>query len=159
MKPVAYVETSVISYLVSQPSRDLVTAARQQLTREWWSTRRSDYHLVASPLVLLEAERGDRAAADRRLAALQSLELLALTEKARSLTSALLLARALPEAAADDALHIALAAAHGADVVLTWNFKHIANPFTWPAIWSVVEAEGCNAPTLCTPEQLLEDGL
>lgn len=36
MKPLVYVETSIVSYLTARPSRELVTAARQTWTREWW---------------------------------------------------------------------------------------------------------------------------
>jgi hypothetical protein len=29
-----YIETTVVSYLVARPNRDIVTAVRQQITRE-----------------------------------------------------------------------------------------------------------------------------
>lgn len=34
-KPTIYIETRVISYLVAKPSRDIIVAANQQVTREW----------------------------------------------------------------------------------------------------------------------------
>jgi hypothetical protein len=40
MKPKLYLETSIVSYLTAQPSRDIVTAARQQITRQWWQKKR-----------------------------------------------------------------------------------------------------------------------
>lgn len=159
MLPVAYVETSVISYLVAQPSRDLVIAARQQLTRDWWTSASTNYGLRVSELVLREAQRGDPFAAERRLAALQGMEAFGLTAASGKLTQALVAANAVPASAAADALHIALAVVHGADMLVTWNFKHIANPFTWPTIWGIVEAAGWNVPILCTPAQLMEEGL
>ena len=36
MRPTAYIETSVVSYLTARPSRDVVIAAYQEITREWW---------------------------------------------------------------------------------------------------------------------------
>lgn len=159
MKPVAYVETSVISYLVSQPSRDLITAARQQLTSEWWAKASPHYELIVSPLVVREAERGDPLAAERRRAVLRELASAAVTEQAVELAERLVSGGAVPANSPEDALHIALAAVHGADLLLTWNFKHIANPFMWRAIWLVVARAGLNPPTICTPGQLVEEGL
>ena len=36
-----YIETSIVSYLVADPSRDLLTAANQQVTRDWWQRQRA----------------------------------------------------------------------------------------------------------------------
>ena len=47
MKPAACIETSVVSYLTARPSRDLVTAAYRQVTREWWDTAESRFSLTA----------------------------------------------------------------------------------------------------------------
>lgn len=157
VKPSLYLETGVISYLVARPSRDIIVAGRQQLTREWWDQHRVEFALTASQLVLREAERGDAEAAAQRAAILAELELLALTDSARELARQLLAAGALPAKAPEDALHIASAASHGINVLLTWNFKHIANPFTWGAIWRVIDQAGYVPPTICTPEQLLEE--
>ena len=57
-KPKTYVETSVVSHLTAMPSRDLVVAAQQQVTIDWWTSRRA-YSLFASDFVLDEAGRGD----------------------------------------------------------------------------------------------------
>ncbi len=48
MKTKIYIETSVISYLTSRPSRDIIIAAHQQITEEWWRTRRHLFNLYAS---------------------------------------------------------------------------------------------------------------
>ena len=50
-----YIETRVVSYYTSRPSRDLVTANRQQITREWWETSRLGFETYISTLVLEEA--------------------------------------------------------------------------------------------------------
>jgi hypothetical protein len=59
MKPKVYLETTIPSYLMARPSRDLVTAAHQQITREWWETRRQDFDLFISQMVIDEASAGD----------------------------------------------------------------------------------------------------
>jgi len=73
MKPRLYLETTIPSYLVSRPSRDLIIAAHQQATREWWDKRRSKFQLYISQLVLDEAGAGDPTAARERLRVLQEL--------------------------------------------------------------------------------------
>ena len=55
MKSKVYLETTIPSYLTARPSRDLVTAAHQQITREWWDTRRHDFDLFVSQMVIDEA--------------------------------------------------------------------------------------------------------
>ena len=79
MKPKAYLETSVISYLISRPSRDLIVAANQQLTQEWWQVRRQNFDLFISQLVIQEASAGDKDAAQRRLQAVVDIPLLNLS--------------------------------------------------------------------------------
>jgi len=76
MKPTVYLETSVISYLTGRPSRDLVVAAYQELTREWWRDAFDRFRVVASELVITEAAAGDPDAARARLDALEPVPLL-----------------------------------------------------------------------------------
>src|SRR5271168_4175406 len=105
-----YIETTVVSYLTARPSRDVVIAGHQQVTHEWWDSRRQSYELCVSQLVLQEAAAGNPQAAQERLAVLQSMTFLETTPAALALAKALLQAGALPAQAADDALHIAVAA-------------------------------------------------
>ncbi len=156
MKPSLYIETSVVSYLTARPNRDLITAARQQLTAVWWATQRSKYDLFISPLVLEEAELGDAEAAAARLSVLQDLDAPTPSPEADALAEALLREVPLPEKAAADAVHIAVATTAGAEYLLTWNFRHIANPVLREQIAEVCRRSGYEPPTLCTPEDLLE---
>lgn len=156
MKPSLYLETSVVSYLTARPSRDLITAARQQLTYLWWHTYRTDYDIFISPLVLEEAELGDTEAAAARLNLLSTLEVTRPSLEADALAEALLQQVPLPRKAAADAVHIAIATTSGADFLLTWNFKHIANPLHREQIGKICRNKGYEPPTLCTPEDLLE---
>lgn len=156
-KPIVYLETTFISYLTSRPSRDLVVAAHQEVTREWWEERRAAYRLVASQLVVGEASAGDEDAVARRLGVLEDVELVELTEEARDLAGSLLGSGVVPRKAADDALHIAAAAQSGASFLLTWNCKHIANAAIRGTIESVCRRAGLEPPVLCTPLELMEE--
>jgi len=156
-KPAVYLETSVISYATSRPSRDLVVAGHQQITREWFARQGNYFELFVSQLVVREAEGGDPVAARDRVAFLASWKRLALTEVATSLAQKLVDVGAVPKKAAEDALHISLAAIHGVDYLLTWNCKHIANAATRQAIERVCRDCGYEPPVICTPEELSGD--
>ncbi|MBW3596299.1 MAG: type II toxin-antitoxin system VapC family toxin [Planctomycetes bacterium] len=151
-----YIETTFVSYLTARPSRDVVIAGHQQTTHEWWDTRRESYELCVSQLVLGEAGAGDPQAAQERLAVLNAMPLLETRREAVALAKELIQAGALPAKAADDALHIAIAATNGVSYLLTWNCRHLANAAMRPMIESVCAAEGLKAPIICTPEELLE---
>lgn len=149
-------ETTIVSYLTARPSRDLINAARQQLTWEWWERRRNDFELFISQAVLDEAGVGDSDAAHRRLELLASLPVLDLREDAEELAVALLEEGLLPEKAVDDALPLALAAAHGIDFLLTWNCKHLANAELLVSLGTFLSDRDFQAPYVCTPDELLE---
>jgi hypothetical protein len=76
MKSKVYIETSIVSYLTGRPSRDLVVAAHQELTRQWSEERAGQYVLVISELVQQEASRGDPEASHIRVAALDGIDIL-----------------------------------------------------------------------------------
>lgn len=155
MRETVYIETTVVSYLTAWLSRDLIRAAHQQLTQEWWELRRSDFDLVVSEAVLSEAGAGDSTAAARRLDALRGFRVLEIADSAAQLADRRIARSALPEKASVDALHISIAAIHNIDYLLTWNCKHIANAEMKSAIMSVCELEGFRCPHICTPEELL----
>jgi predicted nucleic acid-binding protein len=152
-----YIETSIVSYLTARPARDLIAAAWQNATSSWWETQRARFELYASELVVEESEQGDRAAAARRLAVLSQLPHLAITDEVVDLASALLEAGALPHSATGDAMHVALAAYHGVDYLLTWNCRHIDNAEMKPLIRAVCIKKGFQYPEICTPLELMGD--
>ena len=157
MRRKIYIETSIVSYLTSQPSRDIVTAARQQITREWWQKKRGSFDLYISEFVLGEAGSGDPQVAALRLAALGGIPEIALTERAASLAENLVAKGPLPQKAALDALHVAAAVSGGMDYLLTWNFKHLANAAIRSTIEKICRLHGYVPCVICTPEELLED--
>ena len=156
MKRTVYVETSVVSYLTSRPSRDMLVSAYQMATREWWTAAPDRYDLVASLLVIAEAGAGDSDAARSRLEAVKALRLLETSPEIDLLAAALLEHGAVPRHAAGDAVHIATAACHGVDYLVSWNFRHIANAAMNPHLERVCRQEGYGLPFICTPSQLVE---
>lgn len=151
-----YIESTIPSYVVARTARDLLQAARQQMTKDWWETKRQEHELFAGQLVLDEIAFGEPEMAGRRLKLLADLALLESTEEARKLTQSILDSGLLPAKAGGDAAHIALATFHKMDILLTWNCRHIANAFILGRLRRLIEADGYSVPTICTPEELLQ---
>ncbi len=154
-KPKVYVETTVISYLVARPSRDLIQRAHQEITRRWWQ-RREGFDLYVSRAVVAEARQGNPDVAARRLTALHGIPRLARSARIVDLASTLLQRGTLPPQAGMDAAHVAIAAWHGMEFLMTWNLRHLANARLRVKIDEVVQAAGLVPPIICTPEELME---
>ncbi|MEF8713079.1 MAG: type II toxin-antitoxin system VapC family toxin [Accumulibacter sp.] len=154
MKRKVYIETSVISYLTARPSKTIIGAAHQQITLAWWELR-SDYELLVSQLVWQECAAGDPVAAQKRLAALDGISVLAVTQDMIRLAKSLIEQAIIPSKAIEDALHIAVSTLHHVDFLLTWNCRHIANPVIQEKIAVYLETSGLFLPIICTPEELL----
>jgi predicted nucleic acid-binding protein len=157
MKPRLYLETTIPSYLTAWPSRDLIVAAHQQLTKEWWRARRDSFEICISQFVLDEAAAGDADAARERLELLNPLPSLDITEAVLQLASALLQSGVIPGKAARDAAHIAVSAVHGIDYLMTWNCAHIANATIVRTIQAICLQNEFSCPVICTPEELMEN--
>jgi hypothetical protein len=157
VKPRVYIETSIVSYLVGWLNQhDLYVAAQQEFTRDWWTNKRHAYDLFASAVVIKEARAGNAELAAARLASLSEVTLLEVTDAADELRAELLRRAALPRKAELDALHIAVAAVHGLDYLLSWNCKHIANARTLPKVYAICRGAGYEPPFVCTPFELME---
>jgi hypothetical protein len=87
---------------------------------------------------------------------MQPFRMLDVDEEARLLAARILAGKGVPSEHPEDALHIAVAAVNGVDVLITWNFAHMNNPFTRMMIRQIVENEGFPCPEICSPEELLE---
>jgi hypothetical protein len=146
-------ETTIPSYLTSRPSRDLIVAGHRQITREWWEKRADKFNLYLSQLVIDEVSAGDPTASDR-LKTLKDLPLLDITPEVADLASGILATGKLPRKAAD-AAHIAIAAVHGMDFLMTWNCVHIANATNVRALTLICREHGYECPVICTPEELM----
>jgi hypothetical protein len=155
MKAKLYLETTIPSYLVGRPSRDLLVAAHQEITRDWWESRRSEFDLYMSELVIQEVRAGDALLASLRLELLRDVPRLAVNSEIQKLAGDLIAEGPVPREAAGEAAHIATATVYGCEYLLTWNCRHIANAELQRAIRRVVEQYGYEAPSLCTPEELM----
>ena len=156
MKSRVYIETTVISYLTAWRSPQLVMAAHQEATRQWWDEERSNFDIFVSEAVIEEASAGDLTAAQKRLAAIQGIPELQINNEVRDLAKALLESGQLPPKASLDALHIATATVNGMDFLLTWNCRHIANATLQKSLRAVCEGLDLMLPILCTPIELTE---
>jgi hypothetical protein len=150
-----YIESTIPSYVVARPARDLLQAARQQLTRDWWDVHRDKHELFTSQIVLDEIGAGEAGMAQRRLDLVAGLTMLDLTATAESLADQIVRSGLLPASAVGDAAHIALATAHKLDILLTWNCRHIANAAIVGRLRRMMEIQGHRLPEIHTPEELL----
>ncbi len=157
MNPTVYVETSIISYLTGRPSRDLIIAAHQDITRRWWETAPSRFELFVSSMVLDEIQVGDPEAARLRVTAAQLLTLVEISPEVLSTTQLLRNKLELPPKALPDIYHIAYCVAYEIDFLVTWNCTHIANPHVLRRLRDLSHAANFFLPTIVTPDSLMED--
>jgi hypothetical protein len=155
MKPTVYLETTIIGYLAMRLSRDLLVAANQHMTREWWDNHRHKYEPVISRFVIEECGDGDPTAAQERSEFLKELPILQVTEEVESLAKALAKGIHLPSKAVVDAYHISISAVNGVQYLLTWNCTHIANPALRHQIDRICRDAGYEPPVICTPPELM----
>jgi hypothetical protein len=156
MKKRIYIETTIVSYYTARPSRDLMIAGHQEATRDLWPELSTKYETYVSALVYEEASKGDSDQAKIRLAAIRPFPMLDIGDEVISLAGKIITGRGIPANYPEDALHIAIAAVNIIDVVVTWNFAHLNNPFTRRAIRRIIENKGYICPEICSPDELLE---
>ncbi len=156
MQPSVYIETTVISYLTAKPSRDLIIAGHQQITSEWWEQIRPYVRCFISDFVIQEAERGDPVCAEKRLELIKDFAVLELTDEIRVLAKEYIAAIKVPQSSATDAFHLAAAAWHQMDYLISWNCRHIASGRVRRIMNDINTALGVHTPVICTPEELME---
>ena len=150
----AYIETTIPSYYSARNARSILQASRQFVTREWWDSGCSGFELVTSTETLNEAGEGDPEMAKARLELLGGIRILPVTEAVAELARILVTSGLVPAIASPDAVHIALASVHQIDFLVTWNFKHIANPQTRERMRKTINDSGYRMPVMCSPEEL-----
>ena len=153
--PKLYLETTIPSYLTARRSRDLRLAAHQEVTEEWWTDHRHEYELYTSGFVREEAAEGNPSLAAARLALLDGIAVLPTIGEVEDLAGKLLAAGLIPAKAATDAFHIAIAAVHGMDFLLTWNCTHIHNLSMIRRVERLCSEAGFSCPVICNPDELL----
>ncbi len=150
-----YIETTIVSYLVARPSRDLLVATHQQITQDWWIERRQEFDCYISQIVIEEASVGDPKQVKKRIDIINAFPALEVTEAVENLTRAILAKGVLPTRAVRDAAHIAVAVVNNMDYLLTWNCRHLANAQIMRRVAGVCTEEGYDMPLICTPEELM----
>jgi len=151
-----YLETTIPSYLAAQPSSDLVVAAHQHISREWWKIAHQRFDLFVSEAVLSEASAGDPEVASRRLDLLEGLPILQMNEEVRSLTRKYDQELGLHGRARADLPHFAFAVVYEMDYLVTWNCTHIANGTIIRRLLYLNDQFGLPTPLIVTPEEILE---
>jgi len=149
-----YLETTIPSYLASRLSRDLVIAAHQQITLDWWRTARDSFRLYISEAVMDEIRDGDPEIAARRLELVQDLPVLELGDDVQELVEIYLHSLGLSDRSQVDLVHIAFAVAYDLDYLVTWNCKHIANGSVIRRLGEINRRIKKPTPVIVTPEEL-----
>ena len=156
MKESIYIETSVVSYYVSKPSRDIIVLAHQQITSEWWSKAVKRFDVYISEVVVEEAAAGNKESAEQRLNKLKGFPYLELTEKVEKIARIYMEKMCIPKKALRDAAHLAVASVHNIDYLVTWNCVHLANGEIIKKLLKINEKLSIKTPVICTPEELME---
>ena len=151
-----YLETTIPSYLATKASRDLIVAAHQQVTQDWWQTARGRFELYVSEAVLDEVRAGDPDAIERRLQLIEDLPILALNDDVRILTRHYAKTLGLAGRACADIPHLAYAVSYQMDYLVTWNCSHIANGEMIRRLLKVNSELKRSTPLIVTPEEILE---
>jgi hypothetical protein len=151
-----YLETTVIGNIAGRMHPDPKIAARQQVTREWWTTAPDRYDLYVSEITIEECGDGDPDAAKERIDLVRNIALIETSAEAEELAELLVNRLAVPASEPRDALHIAIATVNAVQFIVTWNFKHILNPHLQTKIANACREGGYDPPVICTPQQLLE---
>lgn len=156
MKPKIYLETTIPSYLAAPPSRDLVIAAHQQITHEWWKTAKTRFELFTSEFVLNEIRAGRDERAAFRLELLDDCRVLAANEQVNKLVRLYGDKLGLKGRAKVDVPHFAFAVEFEMDYLVTWNCAHIANGIVTRRLAKLNQEMALSVPIILTPEELQE---
>ncbi|OGW17792.1 MAG: DNA-binding protein [Nitrospinae bacterium RIFCSPLOWO2_12_FULL_45_22] len=156
MKESIYLETTVVSYYTSKPSRDIIVLAHQEITREWWPKAIRRFDVFISEVVVEEAGLGDLEAAKRRLEEIKDFPHLELNDKVEEMAKVYMERLEIPEKSFRDAAHLAVASAHNIDYLVTWNCAHLANGEVIKKLMKINGFFGIYTPIICTPEELME---
>jgi hypothetical protein len=150
-----YVETTIPSYLAARPSRNLLVAADQQVTHQWWDTAKDRYDLYVSDAVIAEILAGDPDFATARLGIVRGLSRLEIPNEVDVLAAFYDRALGLTGAPANDLIHVAAAVHYEIDYLVTWNCAHIANGAVIRKLVQVNQERRLWIPTIVTPQELL----
>lgn len=135
-----YLDTSIPSTYF-----DDRTPERQKATQEFWLKALSHQdELLISEVVILEVARTPiQMKRERMLALVRGLSELPQGPEVIELAKKLVKANLVPVGKVEDALHLALAALHRVDVLVSWNFRHMVNLKIRQQLPLVLAKSGC----------------
>jgi predicted nucleic acid-binding protein len=154
-RPRVYIETTIPSAYFDE-RRDPAMLARREATRRWWATAGERYELVTSVVTREELKKGPLGRRASWLELIRELPVLQRTGRVAELASVYVQHKVMPAHPLSDALHLAIASYHECDYLLTWNFKHLANPNKFAHIRRVNASREAYVPRIVPPLDLLE---
>ena len=153
-KPRIYVETSIPgTYYTTRPGAEM--GEKRALTRRWWSEALDSCELVTSAIVQHELLRGTSEHVSARLALIQDLEMLEVSDGVDATAGVYMQRKLMPANPPADALHLALASHHNCGALVTWNYRHLANSSKLQHIRLIYAQLGLPVPLITTPRRLL----
>jgi hypothetical protein len=152
-KPTVYLDTSSISAFWYEGA-DIPMLARRLHTREWWELERRHFTLSGSTFIEAELQAGAFRRQAECLKMVQRLRYLPVTKPVRILVEEIMRLKVVPPNKEADAAHLAIAAVHEIDFLLTWNYAHMANPAVQARLERLCEAWDLVAPLMVSPESI-----
>jgi hypothetical protein len=149
-----YIETTIPSLLAARQSRNMISAAHQVITRNFWENERQNYDLYISQFVLDECAKGDPEAAKRRLEVIAGMRSLPVSKEVIELAPRYKQLLEIPDRANIDAFHLAISVIAEMDYLLSWNFTHMG-VVSYGKLLKYNEREGFKTPLLITPEAFM----
>lgn len=143
-----YLDTSVLSAYVDER-----TPERLRATREFWPLLAAHTPMVSS-LTIDEVEQAESDLAERMRALTTGFQRITIDERMRRLADEYVRAGVVPARYLADALHIAAAVHADADLIISWNFKHLVRRNTRLQVNLVNAQQGLRAVEILAPPEL-----
>ena len=151
---IVYIETSIPSFYYTLRT-DPESIARMHWTRQWWKEYSTKCTLTTSAAVIDELRQGTGKKTEERVALLNNMEILPITNEIIEIAQIYIDKLVMPKDPKGDALHLAIASFYKADILLTWNCKHLANANKFNHIRRVNFEIDLKTPILATPLNFL----
>ncbi|MBR1672146.1 MAG: hypothetical protein IJ702_04405 [Fretibacterium sp.] len=147
-----YLETTVFNYYF-----DVNREGHEDVVRLFEAIGAGRYEGYASTYVTDELEQAPEPKRSEMLALVEkySITILDSTPSSEHLAELYITEGVIPSSHFFDSAHIAMAAAYGLDLVIPYNFKHIARDKTRHLTAVINREEGYDAIIICTAEEVL----
>src|SRR5262245_8532721 len=122
-----YLETSFFSACVTT-RQDVDSQSWRGRSLSWLKTQAPRHELFISAEVVAELSAPTYPNRDAALAFAAGIPLLSITAEVMALGQLLIDQKVMPGPLKGDAIHVAVAAYHHMEYLLSWNVKHLANP-------------------------------